>query len=174
MVARPAPTAVADLQFALIDPSSMQYWVMAPDPFAVPLAELMDRVAAGIGDAAVIQRDGPLWFIEPARSGASPLWVAGEGAWDLTVGFGRAGSRIELGFSNRVSARDELEALQDICLSVVAGRLVEWRKRRKHTDASRWWLTREDGSSEQGSTNWLLPVFKWTQVEKEIFTPYVG
>jgi hypothetical protein len=85
---------------------------------------------------------------------ASPLWTAGDNAWTLAVGFGRASSLIELGYSSKVGPEEELEELEAICRAVIDGQLVEWRKR---VSASRWRLTLGNGSVLHGSTNWLLP-----------------
>jgi hypothetical protein len=102
------------------------------------LATLMQRLADELGPAATIRRDGTNWTIQPARATASPLWIAGDNPWTLTVGFGHAGDRIELGYSSRTAADQELEELEAICRAVVAGRLVE---RRSGRDGSRWRLT---------------------------------
>lgn len=146
---------------------------MEPEEFAERLAHFADRLVQAAGGAAVSAKDDdlPFWRIEPVRWEASPLWFAGESEWDLTVGFGRADSRVELGFSAKVSADEALTDLEDYCMAVIAGGLVE---RRKGSRASRWHLTFRDGSTDHGSTNWLLPAFPWSDVEREDFAPYVG
>jgi hypothetical protein len=132
------------------------------------LATVMQRLADELGPAATIRRDGTVWTIQPARATASPLWIFGD-AWSLIVGFGRASARIELGYSSRTTADQELEELEAICRAVVAGRLVE---RRSGRDGSRWWLTFGDGSVMHGSANWLLPALPWVQVDEEHFAAY--
>jgi hypothetical protein len=119
--------------------------------------------------AATIRRDGTDWTIQPARATASPLWISADNAWTLTVGFGRASARVELGYSSRTAADRELEELEAICRAVVAGRLVE---RRRGQDGSRWRLTLGDGSVLHGSANWLLPVLPWVWVDEERFAAY--
>jgi hypothetical protein len=97
------------------------------------------------------------------------LWVAGDNAWTLTVGFGRAGARIELGYSSKTTPDQELQELEAICRAVLDGRPVEWRRR---SNASRWRLTLHDGSVLRGSTNWLLPGLPWIRIREEHFAPY--
>lgn len=76
---------------------------------------------------------------------------------------------MELGFSSKVTAEEALTALEEICMAVLTGGLVEWRK---GESAGRWHLTFRDGSTDHGSTNWLPLTFPWTHVEKEVFAPY--
>ena len=139
--------------------------------FRDQLATLLQRLADELGPAATIRRDGTDWTIQPARATASPLWIAGDNAWTLTVGFGRASARIELGYSSTTTADQELEELEAICRAVVAGRLVE---RRHGRDGSRWRLTLGDGSVLHGSANWLLPALPWVQVDEEHFAAYTN
>lgn len=140
------------------------------DPaFRQRLAAVIERLAGELGAAAVVRRDGNDWQIQPARPAASPVWIGGDNAWTLTVGFGRASSRIELGYSSKADPVAELHELEAICHAVIDGQLVEWRKR---GSASRWHLTLGDGSVLHGSTNWLLPALPWTRVEQEQFAPY--
>jgi hypothetical protein len=133
------------------------------------LATLLQRLADELGPAATLRCDGTDWTIQPALPTASPLWIAGDNAWTLTVGFGRASARIELGYSSKATADQELEELEAICRAVVAGRLVE---RRRGPDASRWRLALGDGSVLHGSANWLLPVLPRVQVDEERFAAY--
>jgi len=133
------------------------------------LAAVIERLTLELGEAACVHRDGNDWQIEPARATASPLWIAGDNAWTLTVGFGRAGARIELGYSSKITPEQELKELEAICDAVLDGRLVE---RRKRSNASRWRLTLNSGTVLQGSTNWLLPGWPWTRIQEEHFAPY--
>jgi len=136
--------------------------------FRQRLAVVIERLAGELGAAAVMRCDGNDWRVQPARPAASPLWIWGD-AWTLAVGFGRASSLIELGYSSKVEPEEELEELEAICRAVIDGQLVEWRKR---VSASRWRLTLGDGSVLHGSTNWLLPALPWTRIEQEQFAPY--
>jgi hypothetical protein len=137
--------------------------------FRQRLAAVIERLAGELGAAAVVRRDGNDWSIQPAHNAASPLWIGGDNAWTLTVGFGRAGSRIELGYSPEVEPEEELEELEAICRAVIDGQLVEWRKR---GSASRWRLTLGHGSVLHGSTNWLLCALPWSRIDQEQFAPY--
>ncbi len=112
--------------------------------------------------------DSHFWRLEPTSPQASPLWVAGYEAWDLTVGFGRASSRTELGYSSKVSADEALTSLDEIGRSVIAGRLTEWRRGK---GGSRWQLVLPDGTVTHGSTNWFLPL-RWRAATDEHFAPY--
>jgi hypothetical protein len=125
----------------------------------------LDRSATGRKD-----EEGPYWSIEPVRADASPLWFAGSSAWDVTVGFGRRGSRVELGFSRHVADDEAPASLTEICMAVIGGGLVEWRK---GTHSSRWRLTFPDGYTDHGTANWLWPTLPWTPVQEERFQPYV-
>jgi hypothetical protein len=138
--------------------------------FRQRLAAVIERLAGELGAAAVVRRDGNDWQLQPAHPAASPVWIGGDNAWTLTVGFGRASSRIELGYSSKVKPEEQLEDLEAICRAVLDGHLVEWRKR---GSASRWRLTLRDGSVLRGSTNWLLPALPWTRIEQEEFAAYV-
>ena len=74
---------------------------------------------------------------------------------------------MELGFSAKVTEDSELAALEDICRSVIQGRLIE--KRRGRT-GSRWRLTLSDGAVEHGSANWSP--WPWLNVIEKRFEPY--
>ncbi len=136
--------------------------------FRERLAAVMDRLADELAGAASVRRDGSDWTIQPTRPTASPIWVAGDNAWTLSVGFGRGRARIELGYSSKQSPEEELEDLGAICRAVIDGRLVEQRRR----SACRWRLTLDDGSVLRGSANWLLPALLWTRIQQERFAPY--
>jgi hypothetical protein len=139
------------------------------EAFRQRLAALIERLTGQLGAVAVTRLDGSLWQIQPARAAASPLWIDADNAWTLTVGFGRAGSCVELGYSSKITPQQELDDLDAICRAVIDGRLVE---QRKPSGASRWRLTLADGTVLRGSTNWLLPALPWTQVDQEQFAPY--
>jgi hypothetical protein len=141
------------------------------EAFRQRLAAVMQRLAGELGATAVVRHDGNDWEIQPERPAASPLWVAGDNAWTLTVGFGRASACIELGYSHKADPQTELEELEAVCRAVIGGRLVE---RRKRADASRWRLVLGDGTILRGSASWLLPALPWTWIDHEQFAPYAG
>lgn len=141
--------------------------------------DLTDRIEAllsawvePLGDRVAVERshddNEPGWALHPRTPTASPIWVHGGSAWVLTVGFGRSGSCVELGFSKKVTADDALSALDEIGRSVIAGRLVEWRRGKR---GSRWRLTLPDGEVTQGAANWFLPL-GWRTATEENFSPY--
>lgn len=140
------------------------------ESFADRVAALMERLAAELGSAATVERDGDDWQVRPARAQASPLWVAGADAWTLTVGFGRTGSRMELGYVDDLHPHEQLQELEAVFRGVIAGGLIE---RRDEDGGSRWWLTLPDGSTTHGSANWL-PWFsdRFGDWREERFAPY--
>jgi hypothetical protein len=139
-------------------------------------ADIRERVAAVVNSwvdpiserVSVELTDSHVWELEPTSPQASQLWVAGYEAWDLTVGFGWRGSRIELGYSSKVTAEEALDSLDEIGRSVMAGRLTEWRR---GNGGSRWRLVLSNGTVTHGSTNWLLPLW-WPGATEEHFAPY--
>ena len=139
-------------------------------------ADIRERVAAVVhswvdpipGRVSVELTDSHFWDLRPTSPQASPLWVAGSSAWNLTVGFGRSGSRIELGYSSKVTDEEALESLDEIGRAVIAGRLTEWRRGKS---GSRWELVLPDGTVTHGSTNWVLPL-RWRRATEEHFAPY--
>jgi hypothetical protein len=72
-----------------------------------------------------------------------------------------------LGFTDKVTADEELVHLEDICRSVIAGRLVEKRRGR---NGSAWRLTLASGAVDHGTANW--PLLPWTRTVTEQFEPY--
>ncbi|MCY7289453.1 MAG: hypothetical protein LH624_14715 [Cryobacterium sp.] len=145
---------------------------MSDEDFTVRLQRVADALMDYLGASANCREDveEPHWSIEPVRPDASPLWSAGSSAWDATVGFGLAGSRLELGLSRHVSDDEVVESLTEICRAVIGGRLVEWRSGARST---RWRLALPDGSTDHGSTNWFWPTLPWTPVEAMRFQPYL-
>jgi hypothetical protein len=139
-------------------------------------ADLRERVAAVVHSwvdpiserVSVELTDSHFWELTPTSPHASRLWVAGYEAWDLTVGFGRGDSRIELGFSAKVTAEDALDSLDEIGRSVIAGRLTEWRRGRR---GSRWKLILPDGTVTHGSANWFSTFWRRGATEDH-FAPY--
>ena len=109
----------------------------------------MDTLADQLGESATCRKDEeePRWSIEPRRPDASPMWFAGSTARDLTVGFGRAGSRVEWGFSRHVSDDEAIGSLTQLGMAVIGGGLVEWRM---GTRSTRWRVALPDGSTEHG------------------------
>ena len=131
----------------------------------------MDTQADQLGESTCRKdEEEPRWSIEPRRPDASPMWFAGSTARDLTVGFGRAGSRVEWGFSRHVSDDEAIGSLTQLCMAVIGGGLVEWRK---GTRSTRWRVALPDGSTEHGSVNWFGPTMPWTPVQGERFQPYL-
>jgi len=138
-------------------------------------ADIRERVAAVVHAwvnpiperVSVELMDSHFWDLEPTSPQASRLWVAGYEAWDLTVGFGRRDSRIELGYSSKVTPEEALDSLNEIGRSIIAGRLTEWRRGKS---GSRWKLVLPDGTVTHGSTNWFLPLW-WRGATEEHFAP---
>ena len=140
-------------------------------PFTLRLQRLADALVDQAHGGALCRKDSdyPFWSFQPVRPDASPLWFAGSSAWDVTVGFGRAGARVELGFSTNVSDDEAMASLAAYCTAVMRGGLVEWRR---GTRSSRWHLSFPDGTTDHGSANWLLPRLPWMSVQEERFQPY--
>jgi hypothetical protein len=127
-------------------------------PFMHDVGALIERLANELENQASVRRGPPCWHLDPANVLASPLWVCGEGDRDLTVGFGRAAARIELGYG-KTSASDLLGELEPIIRAVIEGRLTE----KRHRDTgSRWRLVLGDGRTFKGWSNFLFP---WSRVE---------
>lgn len=129
--------------------------------------EVLARIEALVGSAGTAAVEGPCWRLSPADPAASPLWVCGEGAWDLTVGFGRGSARIELAYTDKITTAEELADLEDICRSVIEGWLAEKRRGR---NGSAWRLTLASGSVRRGTANW--PPVPWMRTVEEQFSPY--
>lgn len=135
--------------------------------------EVISRWIGSLAGRATVERSEdqecgePHWAIQPRASDASPVWIYGSSAWVLTVGFGRSSS-IELGFSKSVTADAALSDLDEIGRSVIAGRLVEWRRGKR---GSRYELTLGDGTVACGYANWFLPL-RWRAATEERFSPY--
>lgn len=165
---RTCPVAACADSACVRGPRSGQHWVVSVEEFTDRLQRLADALVDHLGGSATCRKDEdePYWWIEPVRPDASPLWFAGSSAWDLTVGFGRASSRVELGFSRHASDDEALASLTEICMAVIGGGLVEWRKGSRSTQ---WRLTLPDGSTDHGSANWLWPTLPWTPVHEERF-----
>lgn len=129
--------------------------------------EVLARIEEWVGSTGTAVVEGPCWRLSPADAAASPLWVCGEGAWDLTVGFGRASARMELGYTDKITTAEQLDDLEDICRSVIEGRLVEKRRGRR---GSAWRLTLTSGKMTHGTANW--PPVPWMRTVEQEFRPY--
>jgi hypothetical protein len=133
------------------------------------LAAVVQRLADELGPVATIRHDGTRWTIRPAQPGASPLWSSGDNAGKLMVRFGRASALFDVGDIPKITADEKLAVLEALCRAVVAGRLVE---RRKRPDGSRWRLTFDDGNildGWAGWAGWLWSALPWVRVDEEHF-----
>ena len=115
------------------------------------------RIRKEIGPAG----DAVSWFIEPITTSASPLWIIGEGWNDATVGFGRSSGRIELWEMGKATPELAPVHLDQICRSVIEGRLTEWRQ---NETACRYELVLPSGDLYRGRANSFVRR-RWRAVE---------
>ncbi len=131
------------------------------------------REAAGPGVTLTELHDpndyGRTWRLSPGHGEAAEITVSTAGHESVTVEF-EPYSRIELGWQRAASPADVLSELEDVCRSIIAGRLVVTEK--LSSGATKYRLTLSDREVQEGSTNWLLPVMPWTRVRTVHYRAY--
>jgi hypothetical protein len=139
-----------------------------PNEIEAAVDELVTRLQTDYTGTLTVRKDpaqpgdsARAWSIQPVRDSASPLWIVGVGWNDVTVGFGRSSSRIELWQMGKVIPSVALANLERVCRSVIEGRLTEWRQDRR---ACRYDLVLPDGTHYVGRANSLLRR-RWRTVE---------
>lgn len=137
--------------------------------------ELIDRLRAEYSPFMHVTKrpghpapDADFWSLEPINPKASPIWIIGVTWKDATVGFGRSDGRIELWQLGKEDAQEALPNLEDVCRSVIAGRLTEWRQ---DENRCRYELILTNGQVYRGSANVLFRR-RWKTVEHfEAYAP---
>lgn len=131
------------------------------------------RDAAG-ANATLAELDEPggrgrAWRLSPAHAEAAEITVATAGHDSVTVEFAPY-SRLELGWERGVRPVDVLRELEEVCRSIIAGRLIVTEK--LSSGGTKYQLTLTNGEVQEGSTNWLLPEMPWTRVSRVDYRPY--
>jgi len=106
------------------------------------------------------------WTIDPVAPQASPIWIIGAGWSDATVGFGRSSCRIELWQVGKTTPVEAEANLENICRSVIEGRLTEFRQDNRRC---RYEIVLESGEVLHGMANALFRR-RWKITER--FAPY--
>lgn len=136
------------------------------------LVQLREEAGAGVALVELNDPDdhGRTWKLSPRHAQAAEIWVSTAGHESVIVAF-EPSSRFELGWQRDASPVDVLRELEDICRSIIAGRLVVTEKL-PPSGSTKYRLTLTDGEVFEGSVNWLLPRMPWTRVRTISYEPY--
>lgn len=117
-------------------------------------------------DRAIFEGEHEVWHIEPSNPAASPLEIWGTCWDDVTVYFGRSSGRFELWSVAGETDQERCRTLEEICRSVIGGRLIEYRQ---NESSCYYELTMPDGEKLRGCANtWFRRRWRIT----EVFAPY--
>lgn len=142
-----------------------------PAQFQAAVHATLESLRAELGHAAtlsVASPDGSSWRMTATGADAASFEVRAYDHEDVQLVVD-PGCIIEFWEQRAPSAT--LAHLEDICRSIVAGRLTVVRKR--SSGALKFRLQLSDGQAIEGATSWWLPVMPWTQVETINFSPYL-